>query len=116
MLFGQLLTAATAVSFASEAIGLRQEVLDREARMEQTERDRGYAARRVPAAGRGARKRARRRSVAEAEAAESRATCVRRSRPVSPLPPPSARAACLRWWRVNREDGSRDRDQPRDAR
>ena len=48
MLFGQLLTAATAVSFASEAIGLRQEVLDREARMEQTERDRGYAARRDP--------------------------------------------------------------------
>ena len=31
MLFGQLLTAATAVSFASEAIGLRQEILDREA-------------------------------------------------------------------------------------
>ena len=31
MLFGQLLTAGTAVSFASEAVGLRQEILDREA-------------------------------------------------------------------------------------
>ena len=30
MLFGQLLTAGTAVAFASEAIGLRQEILDRE--------------------------------------------------------------------------------------
>ena len=31
MLFGQLLTAGTAISFASEAVGLRQEILDREA-------------------------------------------------------------------------------------
>ena len=30
MLFGQLLTAGTAVAFASEAVGLRQEILDRE--------------------------------------------------------------------------------------
>ena len=45
MLFGQLLTAGTAVAFASEAIGLRQEVLDRE--QEEQEREAmGYGSRR----------------------------------------------------------------------
>jgi len=54
MLFGQLLTAGTAISFASEAVGLRQEILDREAAemMRNGDADdapygrRGYASRR----------------------------------------------------------------------
>ena len=108
MLFGQLLTAATAVSFASEAIGLRQEVLDREARMEQTERDRGYAARRDPRGrGRGGGGGGGGRGGGGGGAPDAR-----RTRP-APLPPPSARAAPFDQWREQPRGQFRDRDQPR---
>ena len=61
MLFGQLLTAGTAISFASEAVGLRQEILDREAAEMMRDGDatdapygrRGYARRRRRGGGRG---------------------------------------------------------------
>ena len=108
MLFGQLLTAATAVSFASEAIGLRQEVLDREARMEQTERDRGYAARRDPRGrGRGGGGGGRGGGGGGYPKPDAR-----RTRP-APLPPPSARAAPFDQWREQPRGQFRDRDQPR---
>ena len=108
MLFGQLLTAATAISFASEAIGLRQEILDREALMEEADRDRGYAGRRDP------RGRGRGRGGGGGGGGGGGAPPARRTRP-APLPPPSARAAPYDQWQEQpRGQGQyQDRDQPR---